>query len=254
MASAERVFDVCEKKPEIIDGSTSLIKAKGKISFEGVSFKYGNGPKVLQDLNFQIEPGMRVGIVGATGSGKTTLVGLLMRFFDPAEGKIYLDGRDLKDYGLKDLRRQFAYVQQEPILLMGSIAENIRYGYPQASMAQVKKAAEAAEAHEFITHLPEGYDTQVGDRGMSLSGGERQRIALARAFLLDAPILLLDEPTSSLDEEREQALANAMQRLQQGKTILTISHRRELLKNYDLILPISNGKIIYHQTLQTAAL
>jgi ATP-binding cassette subfamily B protein len=183
-----------------------------------------------------------VGIAGKTGAGKTTLVSLLTRFYDCDSGSIFLDGVDIRRYKLADLRNQFAIVLQDPVLFSTSIAENISYGLPGAGIEEIMGAAKVANAHEFIAHLPEGYETVVGERGMRLSGGERQRIALARAFLKDAPILILDEPTSSVDIETESVILEAMDRLMVGRTTFTITHRLNTLSNHDTILIIEDGR------------
>jgi ATP-binding cassette subfamily B protein len=185
-----------------------------------------------------------VGVAGATGAGKTTLMSLLMRFYDPSDGQILLDGVDLSDYKLADLRNQFAIVLQEPVLFSTSIAENIAYSRPDARYDEIIAAAQAADAHEFIVRLPQGYDTQVGERGMQLSGGERQRIALARAFLKDAPMLILDEPTSSVDINTEAAIIKALEQLMQGRTTIVITHRLSSLANCDLRLGIEAGRLV----------
>ena len=191
---------------------------------------------MLHDINFEIAPGTRVGIAGQTGAGKTTLVNLLTRFYDPVEGQILLDDVDLRDYKLRDLRRQFAIVLQEPVLFSTSLAENIAYARPGASVGEIVAAAQAASAHDFINALPDGYDTQVGERGLRLSGGERQRISLARAFLKDAPILILDEPTSSVDLRTEEAIMQATHRLMEGRTTFIIAHRLSTLERCDVRL------------------
>src|SRR5207245_2306110 len=203
-----------------------LISALGSaIAFRNVSFAYDGKSPVLHDISFEIGPGTSVGIAGTTGAGKTTLVSLLTRFYDPTAGQVLLDGSDLRDYKLADLRNQFAIVLQEPVLFSTSIAENIAYARPGASDREIIEAAKAANAHQFVVGLPQGYETLVGERGMRLSGGERQRIALARAFLKDAPILILDEPTSSVDTKTEATVLEAMGRLMQGRTTLIIAHR-----------------------------
>ena len=187
---------------------------------------------------------MRVGIAGPTGAGKSTLVNLLLRFYDPTEGRIFLDGTDLRDYKLADLRNQSAIVTQDPVLFSRSIAENIAYARPAASMQEIIAATKTANIHEFIENLPAGYETQVGERGVRLSGGERQRIALARAFLKDAPILILDEPTSAVDLETEAVIMEAMRNLMQGRTSFLISHRLSPLKDCDIVLRIDRGKLV----------
>ena len=198
---------------------------------------------MLQNISFEIEAGICLGIAGTTGAGKTTLVNLLTRFYDPTAGQILLDGLDLRDYKLADLRNQFAIVLQEPVLFSTSIAENIAYARPGARQGEILAAANAANAHEFIVRLPEGYETLVGERGLRLSGGERQRISLARAFLKDAAILILDEPTSSVDVKTEAAIVAAMERLMRGRTTFIITHRSSASKHCDLILRIERGHV-----------
>ena len=222
----------------------SVSRASGAVAFRNVSFAYDGDRPVLENISFEIAPGTRVGVMGATGAGKTTLVGLLTRFYDPTTGRILLDGIDLRDYTLTDLRQQFAIVLQEPILFSTSIAENVAYARPWAGDRDIVAAAKAANAHDFILRLPQGYDTQVGERGMRLSGGERQRIALARAFLKDAPILILDEPTSSIDLATEAAILEAMDRLMRGRTAFMIAHRPSALANCNLLLVIENGRLV----------
>jgi ATP-binding cassette subfamily B protein len=245
-ASAERAFALLDQNPDVAErpDARPLERARGAVAFRKVSFAYGQDPPVLHDISFEVRAGTRVGIAGTTGAGKSTLVSLLTRFYDPAEGEILLDKVDLRDYKLADLRNQFAIVLQDTVLFSTSIAENIAYARPEADMTEIVEAAKAANAHEFIVHLPEGYNTKVGERGMRLSGGERQRIALARAFLKNAPILILDEPTSSVDLKTEAAILGAMERLMQGRTAFMIAHRLSTLKNCDLILRIENGCLV----------
>jgi ATP-binding cassette, subfamily B, bacterial len=247
LASAERTFALLDQTPEVIEkpNAMPLSRARGALSFQNVSFAYdGENNPVLQDVSFEVGPGTRVGIAGATGAGKTTLVSLLTRFYDPTSGQITLDGVDLRDYKIADLRKQFAIVLQEPVLFSTSIAENIAYANPDATYEEIVAAARAANAHEFTTNLPEGYDTQVGERGMRLSGGERQRISLARAFLKDAPILILDEPTSSVDENTEAVIMEAMTQLMLGRTTFMIAHRLSTLEQCDVRLKIEQGRVI----------
>ncbi len=214
------------------------------MTFRGVCFAYGADRPVLHDISFAVAPGTRLGIVGATGAGKTTIISLLTRFYDPTGGQILLDGVDLRDYRLADLRRQFAIVLQEPVLFSVRIAENIAYAVPDASPARIVAAAQAAHAHEFIERLPKGYETPVGERGMKLSGGERQRIALARAFLKDAPILILDEPTSSVDVKTEGVILEAMDRLMRDRTAFLITHRPNPLAACDTRLRLEQGRLV----------
>ncbi len=243
-ASARRAFEVLDEVPEVIErpNAVPIKRAGGTIEFRSVSFAYNGRNPVLQDVSFIVPAGTRVGIAGRTGAGKTTLVSLLIRFYDPAFGQILLDGVDLRDYQLADLRNQFAMVLQEPVLFSTSIAENIAYARPGATEREIIEAAKAANAHDFIIGLPDGYQTEVGERGMMVSGGERQRISLARAFLKDAPILILDEPTSAVDVKTEAAIIEAMERLMHGRTSFLISHRLSALQNCDVILKMAHGR------------
>ena len=245
LAGAERAFALLDEVPDVHESPSALPlkQAKGAIAFRNISFAYQPEHPVLRNINFEIPPGTRMGIAGVTGAGKTTLVNLLTRFYDPTEGKILLDGIDLRDYKLADLRQQFAVVLQEPVLFSTTIAENIAYAFPSATNDQIIQAAEAAGAHGFIQELPQGYDTQVGERGMRLSGGERQRIALARAFLKQAPLLILDEPTSSVDAATENAILEAMDRLMNGRTAFLIAHRESTFSICTMRLEIDQGTI-----------
>lgn len=245
LASAERVLTVLDEAPDVIErpGALPLSRAEGHVVIREVCFGYDNGYPILEGLTVDVSAGTRVGIAGETGAGKTTLMNLLTRFYDPTSGQIFLDGVDLRDYVLADLRDQFAIVLQEPVLFSASIAENIAYACPGAAEDEIVRAAQAANAHDFIQDLPEGYHTEVGERGMRLSGGERQRIALARAFLKDAPILILDEPTSSVDLKTEAGIMEAMERLMVGRTSFMIAHRLSTLRNCDMLLVIKDGKV-----------
>jgi ATP-binding cassette, subfamily B, bacterial len=246
LVSAERAFSLFDELPEVIErpDARPLQRASGGITFRDVSFSYDGAHPILHDISFEVPPGTRVGIAGETGAGKTTLVSLLMRFYDATAGQILLDEVDLRDYKLADLRNQFAMVLQDPVLLSASIAENIAYARPGAAEDEIIEAAKLADAHDFIVRLPEGYQTPVGERGMRLSGGERQRISLARAFLKDAPILILDEPTSSVDMHTEALILDAMRRLMRGRTCFLISHRPAALKDCDMTLVIENGRSV----------
>jgi ATP-binding cassette subfamily B protein len=246
LASAERAFSLLDESPDVVErhNAVPIHRSRGAITFDSVSFAYDKDHPVLDNISFTIDPKTRVGVTGMTGAGKTTLVSLLSRFYDPTAGKILLDDIDLRDYELADLRNQFAIVLQEPVLFSTTIVENIAYARPEASERDIIAAAKAANAHDFITRLPRGYETQVGERGMRLSGGERQRIALARAFLKDTPILILDEPTSSVDVRTETLILEAMERLMNGRTTFVIAHRRSMLKNCDLELVIENKRLV----------
>ena len=246
LASLDRTFVLLDQQPEIAErpGARKLASAKGEFEFRNVSFAYDDTGRGLHDLCFRIPAGSRVGIVGTTGAGKTTLLNLLMRFYDPICGAVLLDGHDIRDYRIADVRRQYAVVLQEPVLFAASIAENIAYGKPDASDEEIIDAASAAASHDFILNLPEGYETQVGERGSRLSGGERQRISLARAFLRNSPILILDEPTSSVDVHTEAAIMEATERLISGRTTFMIAHRLSTLKSCDLVLVLDQGQLV----------
>ena len=245
LASAERALSILDQAPEVEErpDALTLARAEGTIVFDEVFFSYEAGRLILQDFSIEVQAGTRVGIAGETGAGKSTLVNLLTRFYDPTAGQIRLDGVDLRDYKLADLRNQFSIVLQEPVLFSTTIAENIAYAYPGAGEDEIAEAARAANAHDFIVALPDGYETQVGERGMRLSGGERQRIALARAFLKNAPILILDEPTSSVDVKTEAGIMEAMERLMHGRTSFMIAHRLSTLENCDFLIEIRDGQI-----------
>ena len=246
LASAERAFAILDQPPDVVErpNARPLARASGTVTFRNVCFAYHEGQPVLRDTSFEITPGTRVGIAGRTGAGKTTLLSLLTRFYDPVSGQILLDGVELRDYKVADLRNQFAIVLQEPVLFSTSIGENIAYARPEASEEEIVKAAKLADAHGFIVGLPDGYRTRVGERGMRLSGGERQRISLARAFLKDAPILLLDEPTSSVDLKTESTIMEAMDRLMRGRTTFIIAHRLSTLEGCDLRMELQNGRLV----------
>src|SRR5881396_543141 len=250
IASAERAFALLDEPLDVEERprARAVSRASGAVAFHHVSFAYAPGRPVLHDVSFAIEPGTRLGIVGASGAGKSTLMSLLTRFYDPTGGHIELDGTDLRELRLADLRRQFAVVQQDPVLFSATIAENIAYARPGASDAELVAAAQAANAHEFIVHLPHGYDTQVGERGIQLSGGQRQRIAIARAFLADSPVLILDEPTSAVDAAAEAAIVDAIKRLMHGRTVILITHRSSLLQNCTALLVIENGRVLSETT------
>jgi ATP-binding cassette subfamily B protein/subfamily B ATP-binding cassette protein MsbA len=213
------------------------------VQIERVTFGYQPGRPVLSGISLEVGAGQTLAIVGATGAGKTTLVNLVPRFFDPWEGSVRIDGLDVRDVSLRSLRRQVALVLQEPFLFPLSVAENIAFGRPDATRPEIEAAARAANAHEFITHLPEGYDTVIGERGATLSGGERQRISIARAVLKNAPILILDEPTSALDAETERSILEALERLMKHRTTLLIAHRLSTVRRADRIVVLQDGRI-----------
>lgn len=243
LAGAERAFALLDEAPDVIERpyTRQISRAQGELAFRNVSFAYDEHRPVLHNVSFEVGAGTRLGIAGATGAGKTTLVNLLSRFYDPTSGQIVLDGVDLRDYKLADLRDQFTIVLQEPVLFSTSVAENIVYARPDAEFGEIVAAAKAADAHGFITQLPDGYDTLVGERGMRLSGGERQRISLARAFLKDAPIIVLDEPTNSVDMNTEASIMASMQHLMHGRTTIMIAHRLSTLEICDELLVIDDG-------------
>ena len=245
LANAERAFELLDERGDVHDtpDARPLGRSRGGVAFRNVSFAYDPRHPVLDDVTFAAPPGARVAIVGTTGAGKTTLVSLLMRFYDPVAGRIELDGTDLRDLRLADLRSQLAIVLQEPILFSTSIGENIAYARPDATPAEIELAARRAHAHDFITALPDGYDTPVGERGVRLSGGERQRVSLARAFLRDAPILILDEPTSSVDVQTESLIVDAMEQLSRRRTTFVIAHRASTLTTCDMQIRIDGGRI-----------
>jgi ATP-binding cassette subfamily B protein len=213
-----------------------------------VSFRYEGRVGTLTDVSFEAVPGEAIAIVGATGAGKSTLVSLLPRFYDPLEGRILLDGRDVRSVTLSSLRQQISIVLQEPLLFSASIADNIRYGRLDATMDEIAAAAQAANSHDFIMALPQGYDTMLGERGAQLSGGERQRVAVARAFLKNAPILILDEPTSSIDSKTEAVILEALDRLIVGRTTFIVAHRLSTLRSVSRILVLDHGRIVEQGT------
>jgi ATP-binding cassette, subfamily B, bacterial len=245
LVSAERSFALLDQEPDPTDHSAAraITHARGDVAFQRVCFSYPNGPEVLHDICLEVVPGDRIGIMGPSGSGKTTFVSLLMRLYDPTRGAILLDGVDLREIRLSDLRRQFSIVLQEPILFSTSVAENIAYARPSATKEEIVIAARLANAHDFITRLPQGYETPVGERGTAISGGERQRIALARAFLRDAPILILDEPTSSVDFRTEASIVEALEQLMHGRTTFIIAHRVSTLRNCNVQLSFKDGRL-----------
>jgi len=232
--------------PEVVEAPEPIRmkRSKGGVSFENVSFAYQSRDETLKDICFEAKPGQRVAVVGPTGAGKTTLISLLVRFYDPKQGRILIDGNDIRQLALKSLRNQIGVVLQEPLLFSGSIATNIQYGRIGAEMDEIVAAAKAANAHDFISELPDGYETAVGERGAQLSGGERQRISIARAFIKNAPILIMDEPTSSIDSRTEGVILDALDELMVGRTSFLIAHRLATIRGADLILVLDHGEVV----------
>jgi ATP-binding cassette subfamily B protein len=243
-------LDLRDAQVEIEDapGAYEVGRVEGDVAYEGVHFSYKRRVDTLKDISFEAQAGQRVAIVGPTGAGKTTLISLLPRFYDPGRGRILLDGIDIRKLTLKSLRQQISIVLQEPLLFSGSIAENIRYGRLGASMDEVVEAAKDANSHDFIMRLPDQYETKLGERGAQLSGGERQRISVARAFLKDAPICILDEPTSSIDSRTEAVILDSLERLMAGRTTFMIAHRLSTVRNADLVLVLNHGELVEQGT------
>ena len=243
--SARRVLEVMETEREVADkpGAVPLASARGQVELAAVTFGYQPGHPVLRGISLQVQPGESVALVGATGAGKTTLVGLLPRFFDPWQGQVRVDGQDIRDLTLKSLRSQIAIVLQEPFLFPLTIMENIAYGRLHATMGEIEAAARAARAHDFILQLPDGYHTVIGERGATLSVGQRQRLSIARALLKDAPILILDEPTSALDAETEHLLMEAVEQLMARRTTFIIAHRLSTVRRATRILFLKDGLV-----------
>ncbi len=251
-AVVQRAVTALEKVHELLDtpsfvsekkDAVRISSVKGTVEFRDVSFSYDAGQKILNRINLTVDPGQMVAIVGPSGSGKTTLVNLLCRFYDPDSGVILLDGHDLRDVTIQSLRSQIGVVMQDNLLFSGALMENIRYGRPEANMAEVIDAAKAANAHDFITRMPRGYSTTTGERGVSLSGGQKQRIAIARAILKQPRILVFDEATSALDTESERLIQNAMERLMRNRTTFVIAHRLSTVVKADKIVVMQNGQI-----------
>jgi ATP-binding cassette subfamily B protein/subfamily B ATP-binding cassette protein MsbA len=246
LVSLRTAFGVLDTEPGIRDlpGAVSVPRAQGHVTFENVEFSYTGRVDTLKNISFEARPGQVVAIVGPTGAGKSTLVSLIPRFHEAGKGRILLDGVDTRDMMLRSLRRHVSIVHQEPLLFSGTVYDNIRYGRLEATREEIIEAARAANAHDFILRLPKQYDTELGERGAQLSGGERQRIAVARAFLKDSPILILDEPTSAIDSKTEAVMLDALERLMAGRTTFLIAHRLSTIRKADLILVLDRGHLV----------
>lgn len=245
MAAGNRLFDFLDVKPEIVDkpGAVPLGRARGEVEFDHVGFSYNGSEKVLDDITITIEPGETVAFVGASGAGKSTLALLLARMYETTEGAVRVDGRDIRDYTVDSVRSQIGFVLQDTFLFATSVRENLLFGRLDATEDEMIEAAKAAEAHDFIMALPEGYNTEIGERGVTLSGGQKQRLAIARAILRDPRILVLDEATSSLDAEAEKAITEALERLMRGRTSILIAHRLSTVLRADRIVVLDNGRM-----------
>jgi len=246
MAALDRIYEIMDEEPEIVNapGAAELPQIQGEVEFDNVSFSYDQKCPVLHGVTLHVEPGEKVALVGPSGSGKTTIVSLIPRFYDVAAGRVLIDGHDVRDVTIQSLRRHIAMVLQDPILFSGSVRENILYGKPWATDEEVIEAARAANTLEFITAMPNGFESEVGERGSFLSGGQRQRITIARAFLKDPKILILDEATANLDPESEHLIQGAMKRLIAGRTTFIIAHRLSTVVNADRILVLSAGRVV----------
>jgi subfamily B ATP-binding cassette protein MsbA len=246
MAAADRIFQVIDAEPEVADceAGFKLTEATGRVEFENVDFEYIEGEPVLRDISLKVEPGEVVALVGSSGSGKSTLVDLIPGFYTPDSGRVLIDGHDVRDLNLNALRTNMGIVTQEVILFHDTILNNIAYGMKDVPLDDVKAAAKAANADEFIKKLPDNYGTIIGDRGLKLSGGQRQRISIARAILKNPPILLLDEATSALDTESEHLVQEAIDRLVRDRTTIVIAHRLSTIQNVDRIYLLEAGRVV----------
>ena len=246
IGASQRVRELLREAPEPGGNVASAPRLRGDVRFEDVGFRYPSRPEtpVLQGVTLEARAGQRIALVGPSGAGKSTLVSLLLRFYEPEYGRILIDGRDAGEYDLHALRSQMAVVPQDVILFGGTIAENIVYGRPGATQAEIEEAARKANAHEFILAFPDGYQTRVGERGVQLSGGQRQRVAIARAILRDPAILMLDEATSALDAESERLVLQALDRLMEGRTALVIAHRLSTVRGADCIFVMKDGSVV----------
>ncbi|MEM2940591.1 MAG: ABC transporter ATP-binding protein [Thermoproteota archaeon] len=246
MVSARKIFEVLDAEPEVKEKpeAVELKSVKGAVRFENVTFGYDKDKPVLREMSFEVNPGEKVALVGATGSGKSTIIKLIPRFYDPQEGRILIDNMDIRNIKISSLRRNIGIVHQDVFLFPTSIRENIAYGKPNATQEEIEKAAKAARIHDFIIRLPEGYNTVVGERGVTLSGGQRQRIAIARALLVNPSILILDDSTSSVDAETEKEIYESLKELIKGKTVFIVTQRLSTLKLSERIIVVENGKVV----------
>jgi ATP-binding cassette subfamily B protein len=245
LAGAERVFEILDSPIEVHSPPRprTVRRVRGQVAFDDVAFHYQPGQPVLEGISFRIEPGQRVALLGATGEGKTTLLNLIPRFYDPTRGQVRIDGLDLRQWDLDDLRRKIGLVFQENFLFSDTVAANIAFGRPGATMEQIQRAAKIAAAHSFIMALPHGYDTLLREGGKDLSGGQRQRLAIARAMVLEPPVLLLDDPTASIDPHTEEEILTAMEQAMAGRTTFFVAHRQSALRRADLVMVLDEGRI-----------
>jgi ATP-binding cassette subfamily B protein/subfamily B ATP-binding cassette protein MsbA len=245
-AGARRCFEILDSRDDVVDSPNAIAieKTNGAISFQKVSFGYASGREILSHVNLEIAPSQIIALVGGTGAGKSTLLSLVPRFYDPTAGRLTLDGRDIREITKKSLRQQVAIVLQDTVLFSTTVRENIAYGRPDATDEEIREAARRAQADEFISQLPNGYESEVGERGGHLSVGQRQRIGIARAFLKNAPILLLDEPTSALDPTTESAIMETIKDLMRGRTTIIITHRIATIHNVDQIVVLEGGRVV----------
>ena len=245
-AGARRCFEILDSRDDVVDSPNAIAieKTNGAISFQKVSFGYASGREILSNVNLEIAPNQIIALVGGTGAGKSTLLSLVPRFYDPTAGRLTLDGRDIREITKKSLRQQVAIVLQDTLLFSTTVRENIAYGRPGATDEEIREAARRAQADEFISQLPKGYESEVGERGGHLSVGQRQRLGIARAFLKNAPILLLDEPTSALDPTTESAIMETIKDLMHGRTTIIITHRIATIHNVDQIVVLEGGRVV----------
>jgi subfamily B ATP-binding cassette protein MsbA len=246
----ERIREVLETESEVRDlpHARRAARFKGKVEFDKVSFGYNPDQLILKDVSFQIEPGQVAAFVGPTGGGKSTIISLVARFYDPLSGEVKIDGTNIRNYTMRSLREQISFVLQETLLFHAPIWENIAYGRPEANREEIIQAAKLANAHEFIEQMPEGYDTMVGERGVTLSGGQRQRIAIARAVIRNTPILVLDEPTSGLDAASEQVVFEALGHLMEGRTSIVIAHHLATVRSANVIFVVKDNTLVERGT------